>query len=163
LNNRQLDHPAAKNMKGNIMQVEKTDTQRLDEIRGFLKNLNTWAGKPFFEPAIITEHPDYTVVVAPAPVEPDIEPPTVYSIENSELLKLSRYLDQYDAGDEIFDDFECRGASLMNMNMDADLERDCMFWDLFFTLTAKQKGHVLDLKIQPLGDYFLERASCSNG
>jgi hypothetical protein len=132
-------------MKGNLMKTEMTDKQRLYEIRKYLRDFNRWIVNPFFEPVIITEHPDYTVLVTPTiSQEPAIEPPTVFCMENSDLLKLSRYMDDLDSGDETFDPYECQYTLFMGLGMKT--KREAWFWDLFLPLISNQKGPALDFK-----------------
>jgi hypothetical protein len=109
--------------------MQMTDEQRIDEIRGFMKNLQWKCDHPLYKAKVITDFPRYTIFIEPSPCDPDIDAPAVYLIKNDDLLRLSRYLDAFDRGDEIFDDFD----GWVAVEYDEDT-RNNAFHDLFAAL-----------------------------
>ncbi len=99
---------------------EITMDKNLSTARELLKNIHT---NDDFDQVLITEHPEFTVMVSPndfGEAEPLVE-----IISNKDLLKIYDYAIRCFEGDPVFDDFD---GPLMNLGLD-DLIN--IFVDLF--------------------------------
>ncbi|CCK82411.1 hypothetical protein [Desulfobacula toluolica] len=87
-----------------------------------------------FDPVIVTEHPDYTVMVS-ANDFGDAEP-LVEIIRNEDLLKLYGYTVRCSEGDPAFDDFDGNLLRLGNNDIEST------FVDLFNVLVTIGRNNV---------------------
>jgi len=93
-----------------------------------------------FNPILVTDHPDFTVLVSPAYGFPN-EPPYIDVIRNDDLVTLLDFTERMMDGDELFDEFD---GPLTNINGIDDIVT--CFQDLYFTYTERDRKGLTTLR-----------------
>ena len=119
--------------------------QKLTQARNMLKKIHCDTENPSsFYPVIVSDHPDYTVLISPRLDDYDA-PPIQQVVSNSVLVKILSHVEKIADGDERYDDI------VFSFDFDFDDDITDYFGSFWFDYTSVSNGViVIDAKLKAL-------------